>query len=151
MSGKGLAEHFEHDHRDCDERWAAVEAAAEAGGDGLGGAWRRFERSIRTHLRMEEEVLFPAFEAAASMRGAGPTYVMRMEHEQMRAVLDRMGAAAASGAVNALLDHGDTLNLLVQQHNMKEEGMLYPMCEQVLGSRWSEIEQQLSPYSAERD
>lgn len=151
MSGEGLAEHFEHDHRDCDERWAAVEAAAEAGDGAVSAAWRSFERALRTHLRMEEEVLFPAFEAAASMRGAGPTHVMRMEHEQMRALLDRMGSAVTRGEVEALLDHGDTLNLLVQQHNMKEEGMLYPMCEQVLGPRWPEIARQLAPYSAERD
>jgi iron-sulfur cluster repair protein YtfE (RIC family) len=34
----------------------------------------------------------------------------------------------------AYLGHSETLLLLMRQHNMKEEQVLYPMCEQHLNS-----------------
>jgi len=42
---------------------------------------------------MEEEVLFPAFETRTG-NTMGPTYVMRTEHEQIRALLQVMARAA---------------------------------------------------------
>jgi len=35
---------------------------------------------------------------------------------------------------DAYLGLSETLNMLMQQHNMKEENMLYPMSDQVLSS-----------------
>jgi len=98
---------------------------------------------MRTHLGNEEELLFPAFEAATGMTKAGPTFVMRSEHEQMRALLGRMQAAVERGDLRELLDQGDTLLLLIGQHNSKEEGMLYPLAERALAARWPEIRARL--------
>jgi hemerythrin-like domain-containing protein len=95
---------------------------------------------------MEEALLFPAVEAATGMVDAGPTFVMRMEHEQMRGVLDQMAAAVASGDQQELLDQGDTLHILIQQHNVKEEGMLYPMAERALGGQWPELRAKLEQF-----
>jgi hemerythrin-like domain-containing protein len=100
---------------------------------------------------MEEEVLFPAFEAATGMTDSGPTFVMRMEHDQMRGLLDQMGAALERGDQNALLDQGDTLLMLIQQHNQKEEGMLYPMSERALASEWPALHERLAARLADRD
>jgi hemerythrin-like domain-containing protein len=36
--------------------------------------------------------------------------------------------------------------MLTQQHNIKEEGMLYPMAEDVLGEEWTELRQKLEQY-----
>ena len=147
---ESLAAFFLQDHRNCDTCWAAVEASAD-GGDAAAtnAAWLKFDKTMRTHLQMEEDVLFPAFEAATGMT-AGPTQVMRMEHQQMRGVLDQMAAALAAGDLQELLDQGDTLHLLIQQHNMKEEGILYPTAERSLGDGWERIRAALAPYLAER-
>jgi hypothetical protein len=69
-------------------------------------AWQAFDRTMRHHFAMEEEVLFPAFERTTGMV-RGPTMVMRMEHTQMRALLDQIGGAASAGQWEAALDHGD--------------------------------------------
>ena len=151
MTAPGLADFFTHDHRSCDELWTRVEAASEEGAESIAAAWRRFDRSLRGHLAMEEEVLFPAFEAATGMTDSGPTFVMRMEHDQMRGLLDQMGAALERGDQNALLDQGDTLLMLIQQHNQKEEGMLYPMSERALASEWPALHDRLAAYLADRD
>lgn len=145
----GLAEHFTTDHRRCDERWAEVEAAVAAGdASSAAAAWQRFERGMRHHFSMEEDVLFPAFEAQTGLHDAGPTVVMRSEHVQMRGVLDQMAAAAERGDYRELVDQGDALLMLIQQHNAKEEGMLYPMAERTLGDRWPELQERLASLEA---
>ena len=138
---------FREDHRACDALWSELESAVDAGDDARARSlWERFDARMRRHLAMEEEVLFPAFEQASGMMGGGPTAVMRMEHEQMRGVLAEMGRAAQGGDFEAVADHGDTLLMLIQQHNAKEEGVLYPMASQVLGGQWAALAQQLARY-----
>jgi len=142
-----LVDYFTSKHRSCDGGWADVEAAAEAGDPGATAAcWSRFRNALLRHLAMEEQLLFPAVEAATGMANAGPTQVMRMEHEQMRGVLEQMSAAVERGDAEELIDQGDTLNVLIQQHNMKEEGMLYPMAERALQARWPELRGQLDAF-----
>ena len=77
-----------HDnHRHCDELYAAAEEAV-ANEDWLAAdqAWQAFATELNTHITVKEEgQLFPALEAANGP--PGPIAVMRMEHEQMRALL----------------------------------------------------------------
>lgn len=136
---------FTADHRECDAEWAAVEWAVDADEGRAPAAWTSFDRRMRRHFDMEEQVLFPAFEADTGMTG-GPTAVMRFEHEQMRALLDQMDRAARAGDWREVLDQGDTLLMLVQQHNMKEEGMLYPMLQMHLGGAWAAVVPKLERY-----
>ena len=130
---------FSHDHRRCDELWAALESQPDL------AAWQAFDRAMRQHFAMEEEVLFPAIEEATGMQG-GPTHVMRMEHVQMKAVLDQMAAAAARADFDNLVDQGDTLLMLIQQHNVKEEGIVYPLADRALGHQWPQIAERLQAY-----
>jgi hemerythrin-like domain-containing protein len=145
-SAANLVDYFTSDHRSCDAGWADVEAAADAGDTAsMAAHWERFRKRLLRHLAMEEQLMFPAFEAATGMT-AGPTQVMRMEHEQMRGVLEQMSAAVARGDADELLDQGDTLNILIQQHNTKEEGMLYPMAERALQVDWAELRGKLDGF-----
>lgn len=137
---------FTADHRACDALWADIETALDDGRTDLGEDLARFSARMRVHLDMEEQVLFPAFEQATGMQGGGPTAVMRMEHDQLRAVLGRMEALAGEGNWDGLLDEGDTLHMLIQQHNAKEEGILYPMAERVLSAQWGGIAEKLAAY-----
>ena len=143
----GLANFFEQDHRDCDARWADVEELLDTSDiDAARPAWGKFDTSMRRHMAMEEEVLFPAFDAKSGMGGGGPTAMMTMEHQQMRGLLEQIGEAVESGDAQEAMDIGDTLLMLVQQHNVKEEGMLYPMAENMLARDWTDLAEQLSKY-----
>lgn len=138
-----LSSFFTTDHRACDHSWAAVEAAVDAGNaDQVGPLFTTFDAHMRRHMAWEEDVVFPAFEQATGMI-QGPTSVMRHEHGQMRGMLDQMKTALDAGDPDLLADHGDTLLMLIQQHNSKEEGMLYPMADQALGGQWGELKAQL--------
>lgn len=141
MNHSSVHAFFTSDHRACDEAWAAVEAAVDSGG-GQAEAWADFNRKMHGNLQREESVLFPAFEAATGMT-QGPTMVMRHEHEQMRGVMLQMQAAADRADWDGLLEHGDTLMMLIQQHNMKEEGALFPMADQALASQWQQLAERL--------
>lgn len=133
-------------HRDCDALFAAAENAAHEGDlAAAAAAFATFAESLRQHLVIEEEVLFPAFEARTGMAG-GPTAVMRMEHAQMRAMLDQLQRAIDGGSLDDFLGLGETLNILIQQHNMKEEQMLYPMCDRALGDQADELLQRLQAH-----
>jgi hemerythrin-like domain-containing protein len=114
-------------HRACDQRFAACEAAVRGKDwNTLTTAFAAFSETLERHFTLEENVLFPAFEEATGIV-QGPTTVMRMEHQEMRELLEDMHKAARRQDRNQFLDLGETLLILNQQHNMKEENMLYPM------------------------
>ena len=128
-----IVEFLGNDHRACDDLFASAEAAvAQQNWDSARSLFGQFEQAMARHLAMEEDVLFPAFEDRTGMR-AGPTEVMRMEHAQMRGLLQDMASAVAAGNRDSYLGLSETLNMLMQQHNLKEENMLYPMADRALG------------------
>lgn len=128
-----IQEFMTQDHRHCDDSYAATEEQVAAGQWGnAAGCWQAFRNALDIHLRREEEVLFPAFEAKTGM-SQGPTAVMRTEHEQMRSIVAQMDAALVERDAESFLGLAETLMILTQQHNMKEEQVLYPMSDEVLG------------------
>lgn len=115
-------------HKHCDELFARAEELAYAGDWNAGAAaTARFVGELEAHFATEEQVLFPAFEAATGMSG-GPTQVMRMEHTQMRNLTAQLRGAVDKQDRDAFAAAADPLLILMQQHNMKEENILYPMC-----------------------
>ena len=136
------------DHRACDELFATAEdAVAKSDWDHARDLFARFHAATLHHLAMEEEVLFPAFEARTGMR-MGPTEVMRGEHVQMRDLLQEMASAVAAGNQGSFLGLSETLNMLMQQHNLKEENVLYPMTDQVLSSERDDLLRAMQAISA---
>ena len=59
---------------------------------------------------------------------------MRGEHRQMRQLLEQMRGGLAARDGDAFDGGAETLLILMQQHNMKEENILYPMCDSALDS-----------------
>jgi len=129
-----VSTYFTDDHRACDQRLTRVEdRAAARDWDGARAAVADLAAAALHHFRLEEEVLFPDLEQAHP--GArGPTSVMRGEHTQARRLLEDLTTAAAMGSRSETLGLVETLLMLLQQHNAKEEGILYPMADAVLGT-----------------
>jgi len=121
-------------HRECDDYFTEAESAvAKDNWSEAETKWQLFSDEFALHLRQEEETLFPQFEQATGMT-AGPTQVMRMEHQQMRALVQDMNNALESKLKDEYLGLSETLMVMMQQHNMKEEMMLYPMMAQHLAN-----------------
>lgn len=90
------------------------------------------------HHGKEEARLFPAMEARGLPREAGPTAVMRHEHELGRAHVRAMDAAVAAFEKG---DQGATLRFaaearefvdLLRDHIAKEDQVLFPMADRML-------------------
>jgi hemerythrin-like domain-containing protein len=127
-----ISEAMARDHKSCDERFAVAEAAV-ADGD-LARAVAElavFAAALERHFRAEEEQLFPAFEQATGITD-GPTEMMRIEHAEMREVLEGLRSVLEAGDSNEFLGLAETLNVLLQQHNLKEEQVLYALFDEAL-------------------
>ena len=119
-------------HRQCDELFAAVEQDIEAADWKKAAAdFVRFRESMQRHFAAEESILFPAFEARTGMT-SGPTAVMRSEHAQIRELMDAAAAAIEARDADEYAGYAETTHIMIQQHNIKEENVLYPMCDQHL-------------------
>jgi len=99
------------------------------------------QSAISTHAQLEDELLFSAIDNHLGQ--GGPVAVMRMEHEEIE------------GTLNAIPEIQDVETIcsrllgaiqVARQHFMKEEQVLFPLADQVLGfeqlqdlgERWAE-------------
>ena len=137
------------DHRRCDDLFAdAEQAVARKNPAAAKAAFDHFRIATLAHFAAEEQTLFPTFEAKTGMT-MGPTQVMRMEHTQMRALMDDAATALSRGDADDYLGLTETLLIMMQQHNMKEENILYPMCDQQLAAETPELLARLETETAE--
>jgi len=134
-----ITRYLSDDHSHCDNLFADAEnAVAASDWDTAAQAFTAFKVATLCHFTREEEVLFPAFEGRTGMTG-GPTAVMRDEHAQMRDTMDAMVEALAGHGQAAYLSLSETLLMLMRQHNMKEERILYPMADQALDAQKDDL------------
>lgn len=125
-------------HQACDNQFALAEQAAYA------SDWRQaeaefnaFREHISCHFHREEDLLFPALLTAGGPNG--PVNVMKMEHAQMSSLLDKMATLVANKDAKGYSGLSETLLILMQQHNLKEEQILYPIAESLLASDWDAL------------
>jgi hemerythrin-like domain-containing protein len=108
----------------CDDvdagRGAAARAACEA-----------FERRLLRHIRIEEALLFPLFEARVGIVG-GPTATLRQEHREIERSVGLMREALERGDTGAFQDALRFLSPTLRQHHSKEERVLVPTTEAAL-------------------
>ncbi len=124
-----ILEFLRDGHRKCDAAFAEAESAAAATNlAATKTAFELFKKETLHHFAMEEEVLFPMFEQYTGMK-EGPTQMMRTEHDQVRWFLKRMHTALEQDDTATFLGLAESMMILLQQHNMKEEQMLYPACD----------------------
>jgi hemerythrin-like domain-containing protein len=119
-----------HKHRECDHLLSEAESAVESGDfDAALEKYQAFKEETLKHFDMEEEYLFPIFEEKTGMT-QGPTQVMRMEHAQAKSLFEKMDEAYNAKDTDRIYGLGESMNILLQQHNAKEEQMLYTMIQQ---------------------
>jgi len=128
-----IKEYLSEDHGRCDELFALMEDAAAKSIESAKEAYEEFAKNTEKHFQMEERVMFLEFEQKTGMT-QGPTTIMRHEHTQMRGLLEEMRKAIEAKDKDKFFGNSETLMILMQQHNMKEEQMLYPMAQQHLSA-----------------
>lgn len=127
-----ICNYLMHDHKRCDELFMHVETAiAQKDWPQTELAFQRFTEAMLGHLDSEESVVFPAFEKALP-DAASPIPMLRMEHQRIKGIVARMEDALCRQDHCDLIMHAETFTILMQQHTMKEEDMLYPLLDRIL-------------------
>lgn len=137
-----ITQYLSDEHKHCDDLF--VEAEEAATNNDLAGAvakFNAFHQEMVRHLMKEENIMFPAYEEITSSYNTGPTSIMRMEHGQMRRLFEDIEAALEQKDTKASTGLLETLLMVMQQHNAKEEQMLYQMADRKLGNRVDIIRQ----------
>lgn len=130
-----IASFLTPEHQRCDDAFLSAETAvSKRQWPQADAAFQCFSVSLAQHFSMEESVLFPAFEAQTG-NTAGPTEMMRSEHARMRELVASLQSALSAKDVEDYLGHSETLNIMLQQHNLKEENVLYLMSDRVLAAQ----------------
>jgi len=93
-----------------------------------------FKIGLQRHIVWEEEILFPIFENKTGMRDTGPTAVMRTEHREIKALLEKIHNNIMKGDGEIELLEAGLIEILTE-HNNKEESILYPWIDSETGEQ----------------
>lgn len=127
-----ICDYLVFDHKRCNDLFMLLETSI--GGRDWAAAescFQSFHSALRTHISMEERVLFPAFGKTMPLSYSAIA-MLRDEHRQIAGIVDRMAAALGRRDTTDFLLHAETFTILSQQHSMKEEDMLYPLLDKVV-------------------
>jgi len=129
-----VTDYLSSDHDRLDALLEAVRRFVEKGDwEQAQSMYAEFDRGLDRHIRMEEEILFPLFQARTGI--AGPTTVMREEHHLIRGVLALLSSAVLRKRADDFHAGRFALVSVLGPHNEKEERVLYPMTDRVLPGR----------------
>jgi hemerythrin-like domain-containing protein len=92
------------------------------------------DEEVRAHNEREEESLFPVLERY--LPPSGPTAVMRFEHREFWNLLSALQAAVRESppSPSTICERGLAVVDLLRRHIEKENGILFPIAEQLLSS-----------------
>jgi hemerythrin-like domain-containing protein len=136
-----VSNYLARDHDRCDGLYAdAVARVAAHDWEQASVSFLEFAEAMRRHVEMEERVVYPAFEELLA-NTAAPTQALHAEHQLLSEIMYRMSMAIKRRDVIEFSDHADTFRLTTEQHNRKEEGILFPMFDKLLRPRYNELVQ----------
>lgn len=153
------------DHTRLDELFLSCqEALLERDLTGAEILLAEFERGLRAHMRMEEEILMPYYRRAGRIQG-GPPEFYTGEHKRMLEALERIKTALAQldpasrgfkRAIITVFDLAAAFKSLTEHHHDREETIFYPTldsvtdaderaellarCQTALSSQWPALE-----------
>jgi regulator of cell morphogenesis and NO signaling len=137
-SGEGsgertLASALEREHREID-RTVEAHLATRREGQGRTEHLREAMAALRRHIYLEEEFLFPPLRAAGLV---APIFVMLREHGELWRTMGSIERGLSGEKTGAEVPACEQLLAQLERHNSKEEPILYPRADEVLGGRAS--------------
>ncbi|MBI4376953.1 MAG: hemerythrin domain-containing protein [Elusimicrobia bacterium] len=124
-----ISEFFQKDHREIDAIFEAIPFEQPQLGT---PAFEEFDRRLERHIIWEEEILFPGVCAKEPCLAQGPIQVMKLEHVEIRERKAASLACLRAGDGAAARRHAKAMLETLAAHNMKEEQILYPACDELL-------------------
>lgn len=133
---------LKEEHRAIERALKALEVAAERLDLGQEVPGELLEKILefvrgfadRCHHHKEEGVLFPYLERKGLPRDLGPIGVMLAEHEMGRGHVKAMAEAVEEARPRDFVAHARAYAALLRDHIAKEDNVLFPMADQMIGS-----------------
>ena len=119
---------FERDHREIDSLF--LESRFKPLAERL-ALFEEYDRRLERHIVWEETILFPALTRENPQFEFGPIQVMLMEHKEIRKNRAEVLKALREGNLEAAQAHEKSLSSSLSHHNLKEERVIYPACDQL--------------------
>lgn len=121
------------DHRKVEELFSQLEKTTERGADRRTRLLGQIEGEIKLHMRLEEEVFYPAFRDAVKKKDDKELYhEAHEEHHVADMVLGELKALSPTdetfGAKAKLLKE------LIEHHVEEEEGKMFPKARRAMGT-----------------
>ncbi len=133
-SDQTLAAALEREHREIDRAVEAYLANPDEGRQGRAGYLREAMSALRRHIYLEEQFLFPPLRAAGFV---APVFVMLREHGELWRTMESIERELSGEETGAGVRGCQRLLAELERHNSKEEPILYPHADGVLGARAS--------------
>ena len=125
MDEKKVAPFYADDHDRLDEHFKCFQKNKRQDYALARECFEKFKFGLHRHITWEEEILFPLFEEKTGMTDGGPTFVMREEHRQIKALLEEVHKKVQRQNPESDQEEQQLWDVL-KQHNQKEEAILYP-------------------------
>ena len=106
-----------------------------------------FERAIdfirnyadKFHHAKEEDILFVEFNNNATENCCNPIEQMLHEHDEGRGFVKNMEEGVSAGDKDKVVENAKSYAYLLQEHIFKEDNVMYPMADEVLGDKEQEM------------
>ena len=129
-----IRSYFAWDHRRLEDSLAEVARLVEAGNlERALRAFAHYDRGMRRHMRVEEEVLLELYAHERTGAARSPSAKMQPEHAQIGKFIEEIGHILGIGDAPAFTAKYGELAALVSRHDSQEETDLYPYFDALVG------------------
>lgn len=139
-----------HDHLEYETLLYDCQAAVEQ--EDWRSAQQLFEQlvsHVKVHMRIEEEILYPAYEEAMNVP-QGPTHALREEHDEIVRLMRDLSYVLKTNDSDLFLESLLPLERVMLKHHEKEEEIFLPMASHLLLDRRDEIMRKLEEFDKEK-
>ena len=111
--------------------------------------FKRLVTHLKRHMALEEEVLYPAYEAAAHAP-QGPTSALREEHDHIVRLIMDMARVIKTRDSDYVLECLAHLEKQMIKHHEKEEDIFLPMASHILDAKREDSSRQLAEFDVSK-
>jgi iron-sulfur cluster repair protein YtfE (RIC family) len=141
---------LEHEHSLYEDLlWQCREEVETEEWEEVGLAFGKLVMLLKRHMALEEEVLYPAYEASPHAP-QGPTTALREEHDNIVRLVQDIARLLKTRDSEHVLQSLVSLENQMIKHHEKEEDIFLPMAGYILKDRRTELLRKLDEFDASK-
>ena len=102
-------------------------------------AFDELRSRLERHMRLEEDTLFPLFEASIGLATRGPTFAMRLEHIEIGKLVEELARTLDPWQPETFAERKQELERVLAIHDEREETAFGPWIDRLMGDEAAEL------------